>query len=275
MDAYETYAKQVSTKITSAVKTALPSATIGQEFVTAYGGVAARIPANSVANLLRVSGVAAVQNDTLEKPLSDATGFIGATAVWPGLGGQDSAASNVVVGIIDTGIWPEHPMLVDRLPAFGRTFGANSCQFGNGTDPKLGPAFTCNDKLVAAYAKTATYMANVGADATSSANKQHASAGRGPEGHGTTRHDCRGRSRRLRGPYGVERGPVSGVAPGARVIMYRVCLAEGCFSSDSVSAVNQAIADDVDVINFSISGGRNPTTPSSSHSSTHSGPGSR
>jgi len=265
VDAYEQYAKQVSANITSAVTAALPSAVIGQEFVTAYGGVSAQIPANSVADLLKVAGVAAVQSDSLEQPLSDATGFIGATAVWPGLGGQDNAASNVVVGVIDTGIWPEHPMLIDRLPALGRTFGANSCQFGDGTDTAhLGPTFACNDKLVAAYAKTATYMANVGAGAEEFCNNTtHRCSARDPEGHGThtttTAAGARVDSATL---YGVERGPVSGVAPGARVIMYRVCLAAGCFSSDSVAAVNQAIADDVDVINFSISGGRNPYTDS-------------
>ena len=265
VDAYEQYAKQVSANISSAVTAALPSAVIGQEFVTAYGGVSAQIPANSVADLLKVAGVAAVQSDSLEQPLSDATGFIGATAVWPGLGGQDNAASNVVVGVIDTGIWPEHPMLIDRLPALGRTFGANSCQFGDGTDTAhLGPTFACNDKLVAAYAKTATYMANVGAGAEEFCNNTtHKCSARDPEGHGThtttTAAGARVDSATL---YGVERGPVSGVAPGARVIMYRVCLAAGCFSSDSVAAVNQAIADDVDVINFSISGGRNPYTDS-------------
>ena len=58
--------------------------------------------------------------------------------------------------------------------------------------------------------------------------------------------------------YGVERGPVCGIAPGAHVIQYRVCLAQGCFSSDSVAAVQQAILDGVDVINFSISGGAQP-----------------
>jgi hypothetical protein len=42
--------------------------------------------------------------------------------------------------------------------------------------------------------------------------------------------------------------------------MYRVCLAAGCYTSDSVAAVGQAILDGVDVINFSISGGANPYT---------------
>ncbi len=50
------------------------------------------------------------------------------------------------------------------------------------------------------------------------------------------------------------------MAPGAHLIMYRVCLEQGCFQSDSVSAVNQAIIDGVQVINFSISGGANPYT---------------
>ncbi len=58
--------------------------------------------------------------------------------------------------------------------------------------------------------------------------------------------------------FGVDRGTVSGIAPRAQVIAYRVCGTDGCFSSDSAAAVQQAIIDDVDVINFSISGGSNP-----------------
>ena len=61
--------------------------------------------------LLSQPGVVAVQKDTLNQPLDDNTSFIGATNVWPTLGGQDNAGSNVVVGVIDTGVWPEHPML--------------------------------------------------------------------------------------------------------------------------------------------------------------------
>ena len=42
------------------------------------------------------------------------------------------------------------------------------------------------------------------------------------------------------------------------MIAYRVCLDQGCFNSDSVAAVEQAVLDGVDVINFSISGGADP-----------------
>src|SRR5207247_10776776 len=54
------------------------------------------------------------------------------------------------------------------------------------------------------------------------------------------------------------RGIVSGIAPRARVAMYKVCGEQGCFTSDSAAAVEQAVADSVNVINFSISGGSNP-----------------
>ena len=55
---------------------------------------------------------------------------------------------------------------------------------------------------------------------------------------------------------GVDRGPISGIAPGASVIAYRVCR-PSCYQSDSVAAVQQAILDGVDVINFSVGGGAN------------------
>ena len=47
------------------------------------------------------------------------------------------------------------------------------------------------------------------------------------------------------------------MAPRARIAAYKVCWGGndgGCFGSDSVAAIDQAVADGVDVINFSISG---------------------
>jgi hypothetical protein len=263
VDAYEQHAKQVSNQISAAVTAAVPSAVIGDEFITAYGGVAAQVPADSIADLLKVSGVAAVQSDNVEQPLTDTTPrFIGAVDVWESLGGQDNAASNVVIGIIDTGIWPEHPSFADRgLPV--PPGGPYGCAFGDGTDTAhLGPTFACNRKLVGAYAFTNSYMSAIGAGAAEFCNNTTKKcSARDPEGHGThTSSTAAGDRVDSAMLYGVERGPISGIAPGARVIMYRVCLAQGCFNSDSVAAVQQAIHDDIDVINFSISGGRNPYT---------------
>ena len=61
--------------------------------------------------------------------------------------------------------------------------------------------------------------------------------------------------------FGVERGPINGIAPGAWVAVYKVCGIDGLLPAPTPSAaVEQAILDGVDVINFSISGGSNPFT---------------
>jgi subtilisin family serine protease len=260
--AYEDYAKNKADKISQSVQSAVSAAAIGQVYTTAYGGVSATVPANSIGALLQTPGVAAVQRDTLEQPLDDNTSFVGATAVWPQLGGRDNAGSNVVVGVLDTGIWPEHPMLQPGSLA-APAGGLKGCQFGDGSDSAhLGAPFACNNKLIGAYAVTAGYMANVGAGAKEFCNNAtHKCSPRDSEGHGThTTTTAAGACVDHAVLYGVDRGPVCGIAPGAHVIMYRVCLKSGCFSSDSVAAVNRAILDGVNVINFSISGGANPYT---------------
>ena len=261
--AYEAYAEAKSKEISRSVTAAVPAARVRATYTTAYGGVAAQVPANAIRDLLDVPGVVAVQQDKLEQPQTSVTPvFTGAASLWPLLGGQDNAASDIVIGMIDTGIWPEHPSFEDKglAPPPG---GPYACQFGDGSDTAhLGPSFACNRKLVGAYAFTATYMAAVGAGADEFCNSTTAvCSARDPVGHGThTSSIAAGDRVDSAELYGVDRGPISGMAPGARLIMYRVCLAQGCFSSDSVAAVGRAINDGVDVINFSISGGANPYT---------------
>ncbi len=238
--------------------------TITSAYTTVYGGVAARVPANKVAAILAVPGVAAVQKDTLEKPLGqdDATDFIGASAVWPSLGGEAHAGQGVLIGMLDTGIWPENPFFADNagLPA---PSSAHACQFGDGSDvAHLGDTFACNNKLVGAYAFTNTYLNVLGSDGHEFCNDTtKVCSARDAEGHGThTASTAAGDRVDHAFMYGVDRGPVSGMAPGAEIIEFRVCLAKGCFQSDSVAAVDQAINDGVNVISFSISGGANPYT---------------
>ena len=263
--AYDQYANNRADKITQAVESAVPAANVGDAVNTVYGGVPAVVPANSVDKLLQVPGVAAVQKDSLNQPLDDNTSFIGATNVWPTLGGSDLAGSNVVVGVIDTGVWPEDPSWIAKPgePAPPKPLSAYHCDFGDGSDvTHLGPTFACNNKLIGAYNFTQTYMANVGSDGQEFCNNAtRQCSARDSEGHGThTSSTAAGDCVSSAVLYGVDRGPVCGIAPGAHVIMYRVCLVQGCFSSDSVHAVQQAILDGVNVINFSISGGANPYT---------------
>jgi Subtilase family/PA domain/Fibronectin type-III domain len=258
--AYGRFTARYVRSVNRAIHARISGVQIRQVYRTAYGGVAAQVPGNSIAKLLKVPGVVAVQKDTLQRRLDDNTTFIGATAVWPSLGGPSNAGSNVVIGVLDTGIWPEHPMMSPAgiAPPAG---GLKGCQFGDGSDTAhLGPTFACNNKLIGAYSKMATYMSVHGADANEFCNNTtHVCSPRDSEGHGThTTTTAGGGCVTTAVLYGVERGPVCGIAPGAHIEMFRVCGSAGCFSSDSVSAVNQAITDGVNVINFSISGGASP-----------------
>ncbi len=259
--AYDRYTAALSRDITADIRAAVPSITVRATFRTVYGGIAASLPANEVGDVLKVDGVSAVQRDTIQQPLTDATPkFIGATEVWPSIGGSVKAGKGVVVGILDTGIWPEHPSFRNTgLPASAIP---HLCQFGNGTDPLLGPAYACNNKLIGAYAFTNTYMAVLGAEPGEYCNNVTGQCSvRDSEGHGThTASTAAGDPVSSTPLFGIDRGPISGIAPGAHVIAYRICLEQGCFPSDSVAAVQQAILDGVDVINFSISGGGSPYT---------------
>ena len=116
------------------------------------------------------------------------------------------------------------------------------------------PAFACNDKLVGAYAFLETYRAlnAIGAEDFCTAS---ACSARDSEGHGTHTATTAAGSYVSTAPiFGVDRGPVSGIAPGASVIAYRALGPGGGYTSDLLAAVQQSILDGVDVLNYSISG---------------------
>jgi subtilisin family serine protease len=261
------------------IAAAVPSAKVLESYAVAYGGLAMTVRARDAKAVLAVPGVAAVQDNSLQHlpasdtgassvssaaisaaasttgaksvaPLdNDASTFIGADTAWSSLGGRDHAGEGVIVGVIDTGIWPEHPMLADAgipHPAGGPW----ACEFGTGGDA----AFACNDKLVGAYAFLDTYAAlnAIGSEDFCSASGCSA---RDSEGHGTHTATTAVGSYVTSAPiFGVDRGPVSGIAPGASVIAYRALGPGGGYTSDLLAAVQQAIVDGVDVINYSISG---------------------
>lgn len=57
---------------------------------------------------------------------------------------------------------------------------------------------------------------------------------------------------------GYARGIAKGIAPQARIAVYKVCWVNGCFDSDVVFAIDQALDDGVDVISMSIAGQNTP-----------------
>ena len=261
VSAYQSFVAVREQTDVSAIQARIPSAQVTARFRTVYGGVALRVPANQIRSLVSVPGVVAVQRDKLAHTLTDASAhFVGADQVWPQLGGQSLAGDNVVVGVLDSGIWPESPSFKDvGLPPFPGTYG---CEFGDGSDPHLGAPFACNNKLIGAYAFTDTYMANQFAmPGEFCDNATGVCSARDADGHGThTSSTAAGSVVKNVSIFDIPKNPISGMAPGARVIMYRVCLDLGCYNSDSINAIGQAITDGVDVINFSISGGNTPYT---------------
>ena len=258
LNAYKSYATQRVTLAQAGAKNVVPNIKMGRQFTIAYGGFSATVPANQAKDLLKVRGVVAVQYDSVNKPTAlDSPDFVGATQVWPSLGGNTLAGKGVKFADLDTGIWPENPMLADNgnLPA--PKGGPFPCNFGTSGQPG-DAAFTCNNKLIGAYAFTATNLAVNGPPPPGYFCKSDGSScsARDGEGHGThTATTAAGDYVEHAVLLGVDRGPIAGIAPGAEVLMYRVCIQDSCYESDSVDAVQQAILDDVDVINFSIGGG--------------------
>lgn len=254
VNAYNRFLTGKANVVRAAAKRAVPGMALGRNFLVAFGGFAAQIPANKAKNLLSIAGVVAVMYDTVNQPAAnDSPNFVGAPAVWSSLGGEAKAGQGVKVGVLDTGIWPEHPMLADPgIPNPGG--GPYDCDFGTSGDAN-DAAFVCNDKLIGAYAFLGTNILVNGYDTDEYCTASGCTA-RDADGHGThTSTTAAGSPVDHAVLNGTDYGHISGIAPGASVIMYRVCDLDGCYSSDSMDAVEQAITDDVDVINFSISGG--------------------
>jgi hypothetical protein len=256
---YEKYTKGIDSTFRGDLAATIPSAIAGQSLQRVYGGVALTIPADQVGTLLALPGVAAVQLDTLSQPQTDSsTTFIGAPTIWAQDGGQALAGKGVIFGDLDTGVWPEHPSFADN-PALGdppakKDGTARTCNFGDNPLTPATDVFACTHKLIGGQPFLETYNSAVGGE------KYPASA-RDSNGHGThTASTAAGDVVQSAPIFGIDHGPISGIAPGAWVEEYKVCGLQGCFGSDSVAAVQQAIIDGVNVINFSIGGGSNPYT---------------
>jgi len=258
--AYRAYLTKRHTRFEADAAATIPGARVLHRYRTVLNGVAVRVPEGEVGHLASLPGVRAIYRDVLLHPHTTRSPvFVGASVLWPRLGGPSGAGEGVIVGVLDTGVWPEHPSFADPDPS-GKPYvvppGSRACQFTGGANP--GPAASCNGKLIGAYRDMAAYDACVD-DGDCAMPAGDFTSARDSEGHGThTASTAAGSSRVPSAIFDIARGLVSGIAPRAHVIAYKVCGADGCFASDSVAAVEQAIDDGVDVINFSIGGGSVP-----------------
>ena len=221
------------------------------DYVNALNGFAARISHAEAVRLAGDKNVVLVLPDELRQPQTDASpDFLGLTSPG-GAWAAGMTGKGVVVGIIDTGIWPEHPSFADNgLPA--PPTGPLPCDFGNTAHNPNDAPFTCTNKLIGARQVLPTYRAVIGAE-----DFEFDSA-RDDNGHGThTASTAAGNAGVAASIYGqpVGVGPISGIAPDAHVIAYKGLGTLGGFTSDLALAIDTAVSDGVDVINYSIGGG--------------------
>lgn len=269
---YSQYLENLHERILGSVGSASTDKVYTYRF--AANGFAANLTHAQVEQLRSNSEVVAVYKNEILKTQSDNSHkFIGLTdegSAWL----RGYTGENVVVGVLDTGVNPENPAFADvATPEFGATgdlipygavpasFTGSGCQFGNDEYNDADGAFTCNNKLV----KAQYFVEGWGED--NLAATEFLSA-RDSDGHGSHTAST------AAGNYGVAadlngefQGNITGMAPRARVAVYKVCWQSdvdgpdqdtdpdaGCASADSMAAIDQAVADGVDVINFSIGG---------------------
>lgn len=232
------------------------------QYSVVFTGFAAELTAQQAAALSVDANVLGVFEDEIAQ-LDTATtpDFLGLTdegGFWSEYQGED-----VIIGIIDSGVWPENPAFSDRTGTSPKgKDGKLGYQQIPGWHGKCTPgedfdASDCNQKLIGAQ-----YFAEGfgGGEAIKAEFPLEFISPRDADGHGTHTASTAGGNQGVAAVLesGLDLGVISGIAPRARIAAYKVCWgylgAGGCPISDNVAAIDQAVADGVDVINYSISG---------------------
>jgi subtilisin family serine protease len=234
-----------------------------------FNGFAARLTAAQAEKLAATKGVVSISRDELrEQDTSSTPTFLGLNApggLWDQLGGTGSAGDGIIIGIIDSGIWPESLSFSDRTGVNGNATKDGKLDYQQipGWHGKCAPgeafnASMCNQKLIGAQWFNASWGGDAGIDAQ---RPWEFNSVRDYNGHGTHTSSTAGGNNgvAVTGP-GAAFGKISGMAPHARIAMYKALWSTQAAdtasgnTSDLVAAIDQAVADGVDVINYSISG---------------------
>lgn len=240
-------------------KAGVDSNKIVYQYDTTFNGVAVQLTAGQAAKLQGSGSVVQIWKNrtvTIKTPPTDQfLGLTGPNGVWKQVFGSDKkAGAGVIIGDIDTGFWPESPSFapIQTTPSEDAVIAAKwhgSCDTASGAGTSA--AVTCNNKVIGAQWFNAAGLA--------SANPGEFKSPRDFDGHGShTASTAAGDYVAHATINGVDAGDVEGVAPGARLAVYKVLYeradnstASGS-SADIVAAINKAVADGVDVINYSV-----------------------
>ena len=273
-EAVTRYVAHLASKHNSALTRVGAARTKIYDYAFSFNGFAAKLTAAQAQRLAKTPGVVAVNPEqTYTVDTSTTPEFLGLTekgGLWDQLGGPKGAGENVVIGIIDSGIWPEHLSFADRVDATGTPSFAPGAKrayqkmpkgfHGKCAEAEQWDGSDCNQKLVSAR----YFNQSWGGDAAIDKERPwEFNSARDYNGHGTHTAGTSGGNHNVPVPgiaNALAPNGMSGIAPRARIAAYKALWSTetGDTASgrggDLVAAIDQAVADGVDVINYSISG---------------------
>ncbi|KAK9101554.1 hypothetical protein Scep_024984 [Stephania cephalantha] len=212
----------------------------------ALHGFAARLTPNQASYLRSLPFILAVHLDHVARlHTTRSPRFLNLNnlaGLWP----TADFADDIIVGVLDTGIWPDgrRSFAGDQISGGAPARWKGSCVVTN----DFNSTGLCNNKLIGAKFYSIGYEAKFGPiDVT----KGHRSP-RDSEGHGThAASTVAGASVKNASFYGYGIGEARGVATKARLAVYKICWSKGCLESDILAAMDEAVSDSVDVISIS------------------------
>lgn len=231
------------------------AAEVMYSYTHTFNGFAAKLTPAQAEALRNHPNIAGVWRDEAQQmTTSNTPAFLGLTQTPDGLHTLGVKGEDVVIGVVDSGIWPEHPSFADDGSYAPLPGWAGSCDVGEDTE------FSCNNKLIGARYYKNTF------ESVYDLQPGEFVSPRDVDNHGTHVASTAGGNEGVTAVFnGTPVATVSGIAPRARIAMYKACwnssyvspegVAErGCFYGDTMAAIDQAVADGVDVINYSIGG---------------------
>ncbi|CAD6340770.1 unnamed protein product [Miscanthus lutarioriparius] len=165
------------------------------------------------------------------------------SGIWP----DTDFVDGIIIGFVDSGIWPESPSFNDIGLTPVRPSWKGWCADGERFNASM-----CNNKLVGA--RTFTAGAGTHTEWLPGRNEAHDfQSPRDKDGHGThVASTAAGSEVPGANLFEFASGTERGVAPKARVAMYKACGPMGfCSMSGIAAAVDAAVKDGVDVLSLS------------------------